>query len=253
MEGRAVAADTDAATSEDVCDTCGRPGVLMMCENHGMFDNPLSGKIIPCSAQHHFYCLGYSFPLAEEEEWLCEPCGGSNNAAVAHNALRAKPPQQSFECIICLEKKSGDKKVQVLGCDHQDHVCSECMFIELFEHRPKCPLCRRDATEIKQLTTGRTCVVDLHGEAEGADDEEEEGGVEDGYVEEQAPWSLDDAILAMRSGETVLDLDSKFLQNSDATRLAAALAYNSTLTILNLNGNWISSLRDLATALESNR
>ena len=227
-----------------------------MCENHGN----------SCTEQHHFYCLGLAFPLPADEEWFCksceEACGRSSEPKDAH--LRLARPGERFDCVICLTRKPGLEKVAVSGCDHSDFVCSACMFDEIYLYRPKCPLCRRDATAVVQVATGARTSVEVDEVDEEDDDDEEdreeadaEAGFDEVYEEaEPAVFQtpIEQALEQMRTGETVLDLNDRHLSNLDAAMLAAELRVNSTLTILNLNGNHISSAaKELGAALRVNK
>ena len=228
----------DAADVEDKCGKCGERGLLFLCENYDR-----------CKVQRHFFCAGLAFPPMEDEDYYCETCAGPTSSA--------SEVASTFECVICFESKPQLEKVEVVGCQHDDdYCCSKCMFVAL-EDRHKCPLCRRDALAVVQVETEKCYSLrdeDAEGEAEG-ETEGEEGEEE----EEAAPEDkVDAAIREMRNGALTLDLDrqpnSPLLDDDDVKRIAAELKYNTTLTVLNLNGNRITrrGAKALATALRDN-
>ena len=201
----------------DKCSTCNRPGWLTECEH-------AEG----CHTRHHFWCLGLAFPLAEDEEYVCVPCGGPPVRAPSSSE------ENNFECVICFETKPAIENVIVHGCNHDDHVCSKCMFVEIYDHRPKCPLCRRDATAVVQVITQRRHdVIEDDGEEEEGEEDEDEG--------EDAQLSpIDNAIVQIRNGESRIDLNSKSLDDDDAKKLAPELAVAPSLQVLNLTNNYIT-------------
>ena len=232
---------------DDVCGTCGLGGWLFQCVNHE-----------DCQSQHHFHCLGMPFPFLLEVDYVCAPCGGELPVQPAPSSCN------TFECIICMERKPEREKVGVVGCTHAEHVCSKCMFVEIYNHgRDRCPLCRREVKAVEQVSTGQKHLVeDAKVEAaplaEGEEESESQSGEEGEEGEQEAVWSLETAIDLMRRNDpfaaSVIDLDRMHLDNNDAKLLADALKANRTILVLSLNGNQVGSrgAKALAEALRAN-
>ena len=62
----------------------------------------------------------------------------------------------SFECAICCAEKPMESAVKAVDCKHPDSlVCGGCMFTEVCGNAASCPWCRRPASELEQVATGR--------------------------------------------------------------------------------------------------
>ena len=252
-----------AAGMEEQCAQCNGRGFLVVCDG--------------CDDGYHVYCADLAFPPQEADRWLCSDC----TPLAAHVSIDATEAEATFECVVCFETRSESHKLAVVGCEHTDYVCTKCMFTELCEHESRCPLCRRQADQVRQVVTGYTRDIDpvtqatASGEAEGGgeeqnDDDDDDGGDDDddggdddddeAEDEEQLmiiahrraqararelPDSAEAAVRRLTSPAcTIIDLDRMGLSARRTADLATALRNNQSLTLLNLSRN---PLRDAGT------
>jgi hypothetical protein len=223
--GEELASDASEGEAEDDdnCTVCGRPGHLILCENHE-----------ECRTQVHCYCVELPLPPLAAVDWYCIECA----------VVPPEPPdptEPTFECIICCEERRETHKLAVAGCSHKEFACSRCLWKELYEsHRLRCPICRREADAVIQVVTGDIRPV----EAMPSSD------VEDVPVDPTAA-----AIQAMRAGATSLDLSGGRCVSSSAIQMVAdELKVNRSVTYLNLSQNHLDSeaAKTIAMALCSN-
>ena len=124
-------------------------------QREGGVTNEGSGEAAP---QRQRQRVAVESPSAGEAEGREEQESAAGGVAMG-NASDGDGPMAapiSFQCAICASEKNMESAVKLDGCEHPgDRVCGSCLFTEVCGNAAWCPLCRKPASALEQVATGR--------------------------------------------------------------------------------------------------